>query len=31
VAAMAGKSPMEKIRMARDRVSNEVKTRMNAA
>lgn len=31
VAAMAGKSPMEKIKMARDRVSNEVKTRMNAA
>jgi hypothetical protein len=31
VAEMAGKSPMEKIRMARDRVSNEIKTRMAAA
>lgn len=31
VREMAGKSPMEKIRMARDRVSKEVQTRMNAA
>ena len=31
VKEMAGKSPMEKIRMARDRVSNEIKTRMAAA
>jgi len=31
VREMAGKSPMEKIRMARDRVSTEVKTRINAA
>jgi len=31
VREMAGKSPMEKIRMARDRVQSEVKTRMNAA
>src|SRR5208282_1935296 len=31
VRSMAGKSPMEKIRMARDRVSKEVKTRLNAA
>jgi hypothetical protein len=31
VREMSGKSPMEKIRMARDRVSSEVKTRMNAA
>jgi hypothetical protein len=31
VREMSGKSPMEKIRMARDRVSKEVNTRMNAA
>jgi hypothetical protein len=31
VREMAGKSPMEKIRIARDRVVNEVKTRLNAA
>ena len=31
VKEMAGKSPMEKIRMARDRVSKDVQTRMNAA
>jgi hypothetical protein len=31
VREMSGKSPMEKIRMARDRVSNEIKTRLNAA
>ena len=31
VREMSGKSPMEKIRMARDRVSKEVQTRMNAA
>ena len=31
VREMAGKSPMEKIRMARDRVSSEIKTRMAAA
>ena len=31
VREMAGKSPMEKIRMARDRVSAEIKTRMAAA
>jgi hypothetical protein len=31
VREMAGKSPMEKIRMARDRVSAEIKTKMAAA
>jgi hypothetical protein len=31
VREMAGKSPMEKIKMARDRVSKEIQTRMNAA
>jgi hypothetical protein len=31
VKEMAGKSPMEKIRMARDRVTKEVQTRMSAA
>jgi hypothetical protein len=31
VREMSGKSPMEKIRMARDRVSSEIKTRMAAA
>jgi hypothetical protein len=31
VAKLAGMSPMEKIRTARDRVSNEIKTRMAAA
>lgn len=31
VREMSGKSPMEKIRMARDRVAKEVQTRMNAA
>jgi hypothetical protein len=31
VREMAGKSPMEKIRMARDRVSGEIKTRLAAA
>jgi len=31
VAAMSAMSPMEKIRTARDRVSNEIKTRMAAA
>jgi hypothetical protein len=31
VREMAGKSPQEKIRIARDRVVNEVRTRMNAA
>ena len=31
VRDMAGKSPMDKIRMARDRVSSEIKTRLAAA
>jgi hypothetical protein len=31
VREMADKSPMEKIKMARDRVSKEIQTRMNAA
>lgn len=31
VREMSGKSPMEKIKMARDRVTKEVQTRMNAA
>lgn len=31
VREMSSKSPMEKIRMARDRVSKEISTRMNAA
>jgi hypothetical protein len=31
VKEMAGKSPMEKIRMARDRVTKQVNTQMNAA
>ena len=31
VREMAGKSPMEKIRMARDRVSKEITTRMASA